>query len=220
MSTTQSLAVSMSTLPSPSSTDTSSTTEGLVHSSSLLFGFLVSVLTLFAVFMMCGIIWHRLVVRRRAIDAMLTIGVASTAQTLERPQMWDVWVVFNKQPPLWVEAKPLAAEECSPANPSKAAEAAPVMSFWRRHLLRRIPREIIYLFHRPSPPLLLQPCSAFTSDMGSPAHGSDVRVSVLISMPHPPHWSQMTEGGQKNHAGLHEIAFGTTDLLYHDSGPS
>ncbi|KIJ11184.1 hypothetical protein PAXINDRAFT_171873 [Paxillus involutus ATCC 200175] len=216
MSTTQPVTATP-TLSSPSSTNTP-TDNGISHSSSLLFGFLVTVLTLFALFIMCGTLWHRLVARRRAIDAMLATGEPSTGRALERPRMWDAWVISDKRLPQWVDAKPLAAEECRPADPaSKAVEIEPSVSFWRRHILRHIPREIIYLFHRPSPSPL-QPNFPNGTEVELPIRGSDIRVSVLISMPHPPFLSQTMEEGTRE--GLHEIEFGTTNLPYRDSGPT
>jgi hypothetical protein len=184
------------------------------------------VLTLFAVFMTSGIVWHHLVARRRAIDAQSGAGVAPTTRVLERPRMWEVWVISNKKSLQWDDIQPLAAETLSdrPADTASSAEAEPTVSFWRRHLLRLlrcVPPEVSYLFHHrpppPSPSLLLQPSSA--SRVGRfPFDGSDVGVSVLITMPHGP---QMTEDRKQNrHDGPHEIVFGTTSLLYRDSRTS
>ncbi|KIJ58248.1 hypothetical protein HYDPIDRAFT_119749 [Hydnomerulius pinastri MD-312] len=224
MSTTQSPGPSTSSTSSPTPTNTSSTVQELSNSSSLLFGFLVSVLSLFAIFMACGIVWHRLVVRRRQIDAMLASGMLPTLRAPERPQMWDVWVKSDKKLPQWADANPLAAEKRDseanlPKDMEPNMERKADMPFWRRHLLTRLPLEIVYLFHQPSPPLIQPPDNTYQSKL--PLHGSDVRVSVLISMPHPPHSSQMTgDGSQEKHEELHEMVFGTTDLLYHDSGSS
>ncbi|KIK98931.1 hypothetical protein PAXRUDRAFT_823363 [Paxillus rubicundulus Ve08.2h10] len=150
---------------------------------------------------------------------MLTVGEPSTGRALERPRMWDAWVISDKRVRTqWVDAKPLAAEECKPADlTSNVVETEPSMSFWRRHIQRHIPHEITYLFRQPYPPTPLQPNFPNGTDAERPVRGSDVRVSVLISMPHSPYLSQMME--ERTHEGLHEIALGTTNLPYHDSAP-
>ncbi|KAF9234924.1 hypothetical protein BU15DRAFT_65299 [Melanogaster broomeanus] len=223
MSTTQSPIVTRTRASSPSPTSTlGDASSSGTQSSALLFGFLVSMLTLFAVFMTSGIIWHHLVTRRRAMDATLRAGVASTTRALERPRMWEVWMISDKKLSQWSDAQPLAAETLESAADDAPPEAVPTISSWKRHLLRlvrRAPPEIAYLIHQPPhpPPLSLPPSSANTF----PLDGSEVRVSVLISMPHRPHLPQITEEGeQKGHNGLHEIVFGTTSLLHQDSNPS
>ncbi|KAH7886907.1 hypothetical protein F5I97DRAFT_1076373 [Phlebopus sp. FC_14] len=223
-SSAQSLGISSTSLPSPSPTETDTSTSpvvALTNSSSLLFGFLVSVLSLFAVFMVSGIIWHRLVIRRRAIEARMS--VQSTGQACQRPRMWDVWVVPSDIH--WqqcVDAKPLAAETWDPADNNdhlKTVEPSPHATFWKRHLLSHIPLEIIYLFNPPSPPAASKSPSVGASQAELPRHGANVCVSVLIAMPHPPHSSHSGERQEKPEE-LHEMVIGNTEFFCHDPASS
>ncbi|KAG6377468.1 hypothetical protein JVT61DRAFT_15274 [Boletus reticuloceps] len=71
--------------------------------STLLFGFLLSALSIFGVFMTSAIIWNRLVARRHAIEAMLAMSPPDSPR-IRRPMMWDILIKPDKQPPpSWLE---------------------------------------------------------------------------------------------------------------------
>lgn len=112
MSTTQPPVVLSSTVPSPSST--SDAPEPISDTSTLLFGFLVSALSIFAIFMTSAVIWNRLVARRRAIDAMLAMNPPRGLQRLYRPTMWDVWAMPYEQPHPWRDIKVSKPLGCDP----------------------------------------------------------------------------------------------------------
>ncbi|KAI6040940.1 hypothetical protein EDC04DRAFT_1397633 [Pisolithus marmoratus] len=79
--------------PSFTHSTTSTSNSNLGSSSTLLFVFLISVLSLFSAFLTCGIVWHRLVSRRRMIDAILQTGSPPTVEMPEKPGFWDVKMV-------------------------------------------------------------------------------------------------------------------------------
>ncbi|KAG9313457.1 hypothetical protein JVU11DRAFT_5781 [Chiua virens] len=199
--------------PTATSSSTPSTNSPLNNTSTLLFGFLVTALSIFAIFMTMGILWNRLVARRRAIDAMLETIPANPLR-FQRPVIWDASSTPNKHAPSWLDIKPVAAQiyihsESSPAQKKR------VIPFWRHHILDRLPPEISYLFYQPIPPSTV-PSDIDVSQV-KPSHGSDIRISLLVAMPHSP---KSTEGKQENHIGSHELVFATTNVLYHDPGTS
>lgn len=104
MSTTQPHASPSPTAPS-SPSSTSPATSPLGNTSTLLFGFLVSALSIFAIFMTSALVWNRLVSRRRSIDAMLAINPPRDPPRFHRPTIWDVWTMPDKQPPPWLDVK-------------------------------------------------------------------------------------------------------------------
>lgn len=106
MSTPQPSAALSSSTPSSSPPPNS-------NASTLLFGFLVSALSIFAVFMTFAIVWNRLIARRHAIDAMLARNPPSDSLRHRRPVMWDIWAVPNKQPPSWLDTEVSKSVECS-----------------------------------------------------------------------------------------------------------
>lgn len=106
MSTTQPPVVISSTLPSPSTTPTA-------EAPTLLFGFLVSTLSFFTVFMTLAIVWNRLAVRRHAIDAMLAMSPSLESWGPRQPIMWDIWTMPDKQPSPWLDIKVSGSLGCS-----------------------------------------------------------------------------------------------------------
>lgn len=48
--------------------------------------------------------------------------------------------------------------------------------------------------------------------------GTDIQISLLISMPHAPRLAQ--EGNHENHQRLPEMVFATTSVRFHDPAPS
>ncbi|KAF8438134.1 hypothetical protein L210DRAFT_2307677 [Boletus edulis BED1] len=201
--------------PSPSTTPSSPPPNS--DASTLLFGFLVSALSIFGVFMTSAIIWNRLVARRHAIEAMSAMSPPDSPR-VRRPMMWDILIKPDKQPPSWLEIKPVAAQECDfPPSSSRTTRTEQTIPFWRRHLLNPLPPEIVYLFHRPIPPAPPASIDSVTSQVEL-THGSDIQVSLLIAMPHA---SQSTRTGtQENHHTLHEMVFATTNVLYYDPASS
>lgn len=51
--------------------------------------------------MTVAIVWNRLVTRRHAIDAMLTMSLPLHPQRLHRPTTWVVWAVPDKRLHPW-----------------------------------------------------------------------------------------------------------------------
>ncbi|KAN0084248.1 hypothetical protein V8E55_007752 [Tylopilus felleus] len=203
MSTTQPTVTTPSTAPSPSTPNS--------NASTLLFGFLVSALSIFAVFMTFAIVWSRLIARRRAIDAMLGMSPPLQSPRLRRPKMWNIWVIRDEQSPLWLDLKPVAAQQCDclPSS-SRTAQTEQTTPFWRRRIWDRLPPEITYLLRRP----IIPSVPTTPSDTDIPqielSDGSDIQVSLLIAMPHAP---QSTREGTHE---SHELVFATTNVLYHD----
>ncbi|KAH0826590.1 hypothetical protein J3R83DRAFT_4948 [Lanmaoa asiatica] len=212
----------MSTTPPPvapsSTAPSTSSYSPLSNTSTLLFGFLISALSIFAVFMTSAIIWNRLVARRRAIDAMLEMSPPPGPQRLHRPTIWDVWAVPDKQPLPWLDIKPVAAQQYDyPTSSPQTTQTERTMSFWRHHLSNRLPPEIAYLFHRPIPqaPSVMRDTDISQVEL---SHGSDIQISLLISMPYAPQSTQ--EGNHEDRQRLHEMVFATANVLYHDPAPS
>ncbi|KAI9567434.1 hypothetical protein HD554DRAFT_2107201, partial [Boletus coccyginus] len=205
MSTTQPPVVISSTLPSPSTTPTA-------EAPTLLFGFLVSTLSFFTVFMTLAIVWNRLAVRRHAIDAMLAMSPSLESWGPRQPIMWDIWTMPDKQPSPWLDIKPVAAQRFDfPSSSSRTMQTEQTIPFWRRHLLNRLPPEITYLFHQPVPPV--PPASSDTDiSLAELSHRSDIQVSLLIVMPHA-HAPSSTQEGKHEY---HEVVFATTNVPYDD----
>ncbi|KAH7910124.1 hypothetical protein BJ138DRAFT_1153637 [Hygrophoropsis aurantiaca] len=207
----QSTSIPQTSTPSPSP---STSPNQLNNTSSLLFGFLVSVLSLFGIFMVSGLIWHRLVLRRRAIEAMALVGSQSRSRGMRRPSLWEVWLNPEKDPLLWENAKPLSGVNCEvPSEQDCCSDQLPPSSIstWKQRVLRHIAPEIVYLFSRPSP----LPIVSSTDDLepSLPLPGSDIQLSLLIAMPRRSGFGAEMERKE----GLHEVVIGTTDVLYRDS---
>ncbi|KAI5996194.1 hypothetical protein EDD15DRAFT_496843 [Pisolithus albus] len=201
--------------PTDSATSTSTGTPSLGDSSTLLFVFLISVLSLFSAFLTCGIVWHRLVARRRIIESMSQSGSSPSVEKAEKPEFWDVNMMPSRELPRWSDTKPLAAKvERSILLDVPSPQSVP--HTWQQRLMRHTPREILYIFRRPStPPSRL--VSTSTPKAAWPQDNSDVRLSVLIQMPYSPFAE--TDDGSDN-AGLHEVVIGTTAVCYYDSDAS
>ncbi|KAG2342343.1 hypothetical protein BDR05DRAFT_964326 [Suillus weaverae] len=201
----------------PSSTSTSNGSS-MNSGSSLLFGFLVSVLSLFGLFMISGLVWHRLVVRRRTIDEMLRVNIPSQRSHMRRPPLWDVWALLAQDCLQWGDTQPLATEKYDIPLPPPLDSQTPRPSFWKRQVINRIPPEITYLF---SPPTLAEVADSpllNRSRIELPVEQSLLQVSVLIAMPRPPDpLSLSSKGvGSKKHRSLYEIVIGTSNVYYHD----
>jgi len=200
-------------LPSPSATDMS--TNQPVNTSNLLFGFLVTALSVFAIFMSSALVWNRLVARRRDIDAMLEINLSPQSQ-LHRPPTWDVWILPCIQSSAWPDVRPVAVWKCdSSADSPRTARTEQTPPLWRR-ALDRVPPEISYLFHRPLPQAF--PAASDATSSVELVHGSDVQVSLLICMPHAPQTRRRE--GEAHAPRLPEMAFATTNVPYHDPSSS
>lgn len=100
MSTTQTpMAQSSTGTPSPSRTPDTS------DPSTLLFAFLLSVLSIFVAFITFTVVLDRLVVRHHAINAVLPSGAPPDPPRLRRPEMWNIWVMPDKRPLPWLDIK-------------------------------------------------------------------------------------------------------------------
>ncbi|KAG1753571.1 uncharacterized protein EDB91DRAFT_1342999 [Suillus paluster] len=210
--------LSSTSLSAPTSTSTSDG-NSLNSGSALLFGFLVSVLSLFGLFMVSGLVWHRLVIRRRMIDDMLRVNIPSQRRDMRKPSLWDVRALLGQDCSRWSDTQPLAAEKYDMPLPPLLNSQPPRTSFWKRQVLDRIPREITYLF---CPPTLAQVADSPLlnhSRVELPVDQSDVQVSVLIAMPRPPDPLLPSSNGVglKKHEPLYEIVIGTTSVYYQDS---
>lgn len=84
--------------------------------------------------------------------------------------------------------------------------------------MNRLPPEITYLFHRPIPQASFVSRDTNISQVDL-SDGSDIQVSLLISMPsNAPQSTQ--EGNHEHRQRLHEMVFATINVLYHDPAPS
>lgn len=213
-----SLIPSASLSAAPSATSASDNGNSSNNGSSLLLGFLISVLSLFGLFMIGGLVWHRLVIRRRTIDEMLRVNTPSQRRQMRKPPLWDVWALLGRDGLQWRDTQPLAAEKYDMPLPPPLDSQTPRPSFWKRQVIGRIPPEITYLF---SPPLLAEvadPPPLNHSRMELPMDQSLLQVSVLIAMPRPPDpLPPSSKGvGLKKHRPLYEIVIGTSNVYYHD----
>ncbi|KAG2069123.1 hypothetical protein BDR04DRAFT_1022547 [Suillus decipiens] len=200
----------------PSSTPTSNGSTG----SSLLFGFLVGVLSLFGLFMVSGLVWHRLVIRRRTIDEMLRVDIPPQRRhNMRKPPLWDVWASLSQDCSQWRDTQPLAAEKYDMPLPPPLDSQTPRHSFWKRQVISRMPPEITYLF---SPPTLAEVADSPLLNYSRtelPVDQSLLQVSVLIAMPRQPDsLSPSSKGvGLKKRRSLYEVVIGTSNVYYHDS---
>ncbi|KAI6168361.1 hypothetical protein EDD17DRAFT_617575 [Pisolithus thermaeus] len=209
------LPSTVTSVPSSTGSTTSTSDPNLGDSSTLLFVFLISVLSLFSAFLTCGIVWHRLVARRRMIESMLQSGSSPSVEAAEKPEFWDVNMMPSRELPRWADTKPLAAK-VERGIVLDVQSPQPVPLTWRRRLIRCTPREFLYIFRRSSAPPLRR-ASTSTLKAAWPQDNSDVRLSVLIQMPYSP----IADTDDKSeHAGLHEVVIGTTAMCYYDSDSS
>ncbi|KAG2361825.1 hypothetical protein BDR07DRAFT_1485397 [Suillus spraguei] len=213
------LSSTLSSAPSPTSTGNGNASNS-GPGSSLLFGFLVGVLSLFGLFMVSGLVWHRLVIRRRSMDEMLRVDIPPQRRhNMRKPPLWDVWASPSQDYPQWRNTQPLAAEKYDMPLPPPLDSQTPRLSFWKRQVISRIPPEITYLF---SPPTLAEvadfPLLNY-SRTELPVDQSLLQVSVLIAMPRPPDsLLPSSKGvGLKKHRPLYEVVIGTSNVYYHDS---
>ncbi|KAG1869973.1 hypothetical protein F4604DRAFT_1534027, partial [Suillus subluteus] len=208
-----------STLSSaPTSTSSSTSNGDTSYSGSLLFGFLVSILSIFGLFMISGLVWHRLVIRRQAIDEMLQVDIPSQRRHMRKPPLWDVWASLGQGCLQWRDTQPLATEKYDMPLPPPPHSQTPRPSFWKRQVIGRIPPEITYLFSPPTLPEVIVPPLLNHSRVELPVDQSLLQVSVLIAMPRPPDlFSPSSKGvGLKKHGSLYEIVIGTSNVYYHD----
>ncbi|KAG2154214.1 uncharacterized protein EDB93DRAFT_189062 [Suillus bovinus] len=201
----------------PSSTSTSNVNT-LNSSSSLLFGFLVSVLSLFGLFMISGLIWHRLVIRRRMIDESLRVDIPLQRNPVQKPALWDVWTLLGQDCSQWRDTQPLAAEKYDMPLPPPLDSQTPRSSFWKRQVIDRIPPEITYIFAPPTLAKVTDSPHLNHSRMELPLDQSLLQVSVLIAMPQPPDLLPPSSKGvgSKKLKPLYEIVIGTSNVHYHD----
>ncbi|KAG1767769.1 hypothetical protein EDD22DRAFT_1048682 [Suillus occidentalis] len=213
-----SLLSSTSSSAAPSSTSAGGNENTSNSGSSLLLGFLVSVLSLFGLFMIGGLVWHRLVIRRRTIDAMLRVNPPSQRRHMQKPPLWDVWVLLGQDCLQWRDAQPLATEKYDMPLPPPLNSQTPRPSFWKRQIVDRIPPEITYLFSPPALPTVADYPLLNHSKTELPVDQSLLQVSVLIAMPQPPDpLPPSSKGvGLKKHRPLYEIVIGTSNVFYHD----
>ncbi|KAG2136690.1 hypothetical protein DEU56DRAFT_698868, partial [Suillus clintonianus] len=210
-------------LSSTSSSAPTSTSTGngntLNSNSSLLFGFLVSVLSLFGLFMISGLVWHRLVMRRRLIDEMLRVNIPSQRNDMRKPLLWDVRAVLGQDCSRWKDAQPLAVEKYDMPLPPPLNSQTPRTSFWKRQVVARIPPEITYLYSPPTLPQVVDPPLLNHSRMELPLDQSHLQVSVLVAMPRPPDPLSLPSKKVvlKEHRPLYEIVIGTTNVYYHNT---
>jgi len=212
------------TSTSPSATSTSTDTgsdNSLIDPSSLLFGFLVTVLSLFGVFMITGLVWHRLAMRRRALDAATRVGpTGQRVVQLVKPVLWDSWVANADGCAKWADAKPLAAQALELPH-EKFTQPLPVPRSvaFRRWLIRKTPPEVYYLFHPPRAPTIVTPTSINASQVDLPPAGAHVQVSMLIAMPRPPEDRYNGAGvdADDEERSLPEMVVGTTQLPYYST---
>ncbi|KAG2041234.1 hypothetical protein BDR03DRAFT_856909 [Suillus americanus] len=218
-STSQYSSLLSSTLSSaPTSTSMATSNGNTSYSGSLLFGFLVSILSLFGLFMISGLVWHRLVVRRQMIDEMLRVDIPSQRRHMRKPPLWDVWTLLAQDCLQWGDTQPLATEKYDIPLPPPLDSQTPRPSFWKRQVINRIPPEITYLFSPPTLPEVTAPPLLNHSRAELPVDQSLLQVSVLIAMPRPPDLlSHSSKGvGSKKHRPLYEIVIGTSNVYYHD----
>ncbi|KAG1823414.1 uncharacterized protein BJ212DRAFT_1476302 [Suillus subaureus] len=216
-STSQYSSLLSSTLSSaPTSTPTSN--GNTLDSGSLLLGFLISVLSLFGLFMISGLVWHRLVIRRRTIDEMLRVDIPSQKRHMRKPPLWDVWASLSRDHLQWSDTQPLATEKYDMPLPPPLDSQIPRPSFWKRQVIGRIPPEITYLFSPPTLAEVADPPLLNHSRVELPVDQSLLQVSFLIAMPRQPDsLSPSSKGmGLKKHRPLYEIVIGTSNVYYHD----
>lgn len=213
-----SLLSSTSSSTAPSSTSAGGNENTSNSGSSLLLGFLVSVLSLFGLFMIGGLVWHRLVIRRRTIDMMLRVNPPSQRSHMHKPPLWDVWVLLGQDCLQWRDAQPLATEKYDMPLPPPLKSQIPRPSFWKRHIIDRIPPEITYLFSPPALPAVADSPLSNNSRTELPVDQSLLQVSVLIAMPRPPDPLLLSSKGVglKKHRPLYEIVIGTSNVYYHN----
>jgi hypothetical protein len=192
-------------------------------------------LSIFGLFMIGGLVWHRLVIRRRAIDEMLRVDTPLQKRHIQKPPLWDVWALLCQDCFQWSDtqvtpifywclglsdplspSQPLATEKYDIPLPPPLDSQTPRPSFWKRQVIDRIPPEITYLF---SPPALAEVVDFPISNHSRaelPVDQSLLQVSVLIAMPRPPdslsHSSK--DVGLKKHRPLYEIVIGTSNVYY------
>lgn len=213
-----SLLSSTSSSAAPSSTSVGGNENTSNSGSSLLLGFLVSVLSLFGFFMIGGLIWHRLVIRRRTIDEMLRVNPPSQRRHMQKPPLWDVWALLGQDCLQWRDTQPLATEKYDMPLPPPLNSQMPRPSFWKRQVIDRMPPEITYLFSPPALPEVADSPLLNHSMTELPVDQSLLQVSVLIAMPRPPDpLPPSSKGvGLKKHRLLYEIVIGTSNVYYHD----
>ncbi|KAH9956481.1 hypothetical protein BC827DRAFT_1270852 [Russula dissimulans] len=179
--TTGSPSLSLSpSLSSPSSTTSSgSDSSSTPASTTLLFGFLVIFVALFAAFLFLGFFWqYQRLRRRRAAD--LDEGRGADRKTV--PKMWEVWIQDefsgDRDPRSWESIRPLSVDVGH--GPSSGQAAAPTLTRsrrWPRNLFR----------HQPVPPAPPQPQppnnSTGAEGQALSMYGS-MRMSFVIAMPH------------------------------------
>lgn len=83
----------------------SPSSQTLDNDPSTIFEFLLSILLIFVVFITFTVVWERLVVRHHAINTVLASGARPDSPRLRQPEMWDICVVPDKQPPPWLDMK-------------------------------------------------------------------------------------------------------------------
>ncbi|KAF8586650.1 hypothetical protein K439DRAFT_1631541 [Ramaria rubella] len=195
----------LSSLPSStgavSSQPTSVSHSKVPSTSSLLFGFLITFLALFLMFVMCGLGSRYMVDRRRQRDTSESDPLYPGGRKSSKPTLWDVWAVPGHEK--WEEMMPLSAEI---RGLSTSASHEP-----SRHIERTPVEQLLYLYHgfgRYRGFVFSSPSSRSSvpvvSSQGSKPRMADepvnLQISVLVSMPSRTRDSISAVDG-KEHAG-------------------
>ncbi|EGO29801.1 hypothetical protein SERLADRAFT_433756 [Serpula lacrymans var. lacrymans S7.9] len=225
------LATSLASAPPSPSPSSQAPPQSANHNdtSSLLFGFLISILSVFGVFMVGGMVWHRLVVRRRILRRVGREGVPQRYWEMTRPHLWEIRTVSGEQHIRWKHMKPLMVQSRRESDPLLVSDDDTSLPSWKQWFLARLPRDLRMLFSRPRHLSQSQANSHENTQLEPrlPLPGSDVQVAVIVAMPRPSKATSAlnaaTAGKNKEVQGtddrqevLHEIVIGTTNLLYKD----
>ncbi|KAI0266460.1 hypothetical protein BC834DRAFT_129879 [Gloeopeniophorella convolvens] len=188
MSTVASSTVN-GTAPAPTATQASGGSH--TASASMLFAFLVVIMSLFACFMLAGYFWHY---GRRRRGIVLQFDEAKGTYT-GVPKMWEVWIQAdpNGSKGRWESMKPLSVD-AGPASTKSSPVTPPARRPWFHHASRRSPM--------PSQPRLNG------AGAGVPGSVDGIQVSFIVAMPgasaqswrrsglsqHSSHWGQWQTG--------------------------
>jgi len=173
-------------MAAPTGTDSPKTpTPGTPTTSSLLFGFLLSFLVIFIVFMGCGLTSRYMVDRRRQ-RALTQSDLYSGTGRITTPTLWDVWTVPGEQN--WKDMAPLAVQLRKDMPSLASTQAAQ-----RRQPM--LGEGIVTMYHEIkelAARLLTSPrrrshinASARSSRSRTTDGKVDMQIAVLIAMPCP-----------------------------------
>ncbi|KZT36156.1 hypothetical protein SISSUDRAFT_1050273 [Sistotremastrum suecicum HHB10207 ss-3] len=181
--------------PPPGGNDDGNDFAAEAHSStSLLFGFLIAFLSLFVLFMLCGMLWRHYTERRRRARRAALDAVREKKLNDKIPKLWELHIENSDSADDWKQIMPLSAGIVHSSETSLDTAQEIEQDIARSNtLFDRIINFVLRLpYHYPgtTPPEPVLPVVRPKPKKDERSHVAEkqehLQVAVLVAMPEPP----------------------------------